>query len=269
MPFTSLIHSKMYSKNNSCLICGSCDQEVVYHFNELPEHKRIGPPKNIVKCQKCDLVFCSPRNEKETMLKIYENTYWHEYAISVKELPITERINDFLKISDERVSYIQKIKNKGSLLDVGCSMGFLVHSATQQGYNAFGIDLNHRDIQAGNEKFQINLKKAFLKDIVKDDYDIITSYNVIEHVSDPKQMLKEMKKRLKKDGIIVIGTHDIESNSHKNERENWKHIIPTEHMYYFSINTLDKLCNTIGLGLISTYKPIDNGFVSFYRIRSE
>ena len=248
----------------SCLICDSQEYEKVYDFDEVPEFRRILPRKNIVKCKNCSLVYCYPRNLEETMVEVYENDYWHEFQTKVKEKPITERIGEFNSISTERISYIKNIRSSGSLLDVGCSMGFLVKAASEQGFRAVGIDLNQKDIDYGVQNFKINLFKGFLHDH-QQKYDVITSYNVIEHVSDPKKMLKDMSLRLNDRGIVVIGTHDIECLSHEKEGVNWKHIVPNEHMYYFSRKTLANLANSVGLEEFYYYKPIDNGFVSFYR----
>jgi 2-polyprenyl-3-methyl-5-hydroxy-6-metoxy-1,4-benzoquinol methylase len=250
--------------NDECIICKNTKSKLIYSFEEIPEFKRIQPKKNIVKCKSCSLVYCSPRNTQETMLEVYENNYWHEFQVSVKESPITERIDEFLEISRERISYIVNFKKKCTLLDVGCSMGFLVKAAQDSGFISTGIDLNKKDIDFGIDLFDINLKKQFLGQHQK-SYDVITSYNVIEHVSDPKSLLEQMASRLNNGGIIVVGTHDINCNNHKKEKVNWKHIVPNEHMYYFSKKTLSNLAELVGLKEFYTYKPIDNGFVSFFK----
>lgn len=249
---------------NKCLVCKSNKFKLIYSFEQIPEYKRIGPKKNIVECENCSLIYCHPRNTEETMIDVYENNYWHEFQTSIKEKPITERIDEFLKISYERISYISNFKKACSFLDVGCSLGFLVKAAQDSGYDATGIDLNQKDIDLGIRLFDINLKKQFL-DQHKKSYDVITSYNVIEHVSNPKAILLEMSSRLNDDGVIVVGTHDIDCNNHKNQRVNWKHIVPNEHMFYFSKKTLINLAGLVGLEEFYTYKPIDNGFVSFFR----
>ena len=182
------------------------------------------------------------------MLDVYENNYWHEFQTSIKERPITERIDEFLEISRERVSYIMNFKKKCTLLDVGCSMGFLVKAAQDSGFISTGIDLNKKDIDFGIDLFDINLKKQFLGQHQKS-----------------KSMLEQMSSRLNNGGIVVVGTHDINCNNHKKEKVNWKHIVPNEHMYYFSKKTLSNLAELVGLKEFYTYKPIDNGFVSFFK----
>jgi len=236
----------------------------MYKFTDLPKYKQIGENRDIVKCSGCSLVYCFPRNLEESMLDVYENNYWQDYQTQVGEKKIKDRISDFEAVSDERMSYIEKFKTHGKLLDVGCCMGFLVNEANNRGFDAYGIDLNTEDINKGKEKYNINLKKDFLERFQQYDFDVITSFNVLEHVSDPIKMLIEKKKRLKKNGLIVVGTHDVECKNHRKEKQNWKHIIPNEHLYFFSISTLRELGEKAGLKMIYHNKPIENGIVAYY-----
>ena len=251
--------------NKSCILCGGEGHELVYKFSNLPKYKQVGESRDIVRCQQCDLIYCHPRNLEESMLDIYENNYWQEYQTQVGEINIKDRITEFENISKERIDYIQRLKQAGKFLDVGCCMGFLVNEANNRGFDASGIDLNAKDIEKGKEKYNIFLKKTLLEDFQEYNFDIITSFNVLEHVSNPIKMLLEKKKRLKKDGVIVVGTHDVECKNHQKEKEKWKHIIPNEHLYFFSIETLTKLATKVGLKLAYYNKPIENSIVAYFQ----
>jgi len=251
-------------ETEQCICCGGTETSTVYKFSDLPEYKQIGDSKDIVQCEECSLMYCHPRNTGESMLDIYESNYWQEYQTQVGEPEIDERTGEFERISDERISYIQEFVSHGKLLDVGCCRGFLVNSARKEGFEAYGIDLNQKDIDDGIRDYMINIKKCFLEDYSEYEFDVITSFNVLEHVSDPLKMLLEKKKRLKKSGLIVVGTHDVECKNHKEEKENWKHIIPNEHLYFFSTSTLRKLGEKAGLKMIYFNKPIENGIVAYF-----
>ena len=250
---------------NKCIICGCEENDVIYYFNELPKFKQIGDKRDIVKCKECDLIYCSPRNINESMLDIYENNYWQDYQLTVGELDIVDRVSDFEMISKERVGFIKEQKTNGKFLDVGCSQGFLVYEAKKSGFDAYGIDLNNFDIENGIKKYDVKLEKSFLSDYEENNFDVITSFNVIEHVSNPVDMLIQKKERLSNDGIIVIGTHDVECENHITEKENWKHIIPNEHLYFFSIESLNKMASMVGLEMFHCHKPIINGFTAYFK----
>lgn len=257
----------MENFNNSkcCLLCGNDKYTTIYKFKDLPKYKQIGEERDIVKCLGCSLTYCHPRNLEESMLDIYENNYWQDYQTQVGEKEIKDRVKDFEFVSKERMDYIERFKKSGKFLDVGCSMGFLTNEANKRGYDAYGIDLNTDDIEKGIKRYQINLKKDFIENFDEYNFDIITSFNVLEHVSNPIQMLEEKKKRLKKDGIIVVGTHDIDCENHNQEKHNWKHIIPNEHLYFFNIDSLEKVGRKAGLKLFYHNKPIENGIVAYFQ----
>jgi 2-polyprenyl-3-methyl-5-hydroxy-6-metoxy-1,4-benzoquinol methylase len=254
-----------FNNGKCCLLCGNDKYTIIYKFKDLPKYKQIGEERDIVKCSGCSLTYCHPRNLTESMLDIYENNYWQNYQTQVGEKEIKDRIKDFEFISKERMDYIHRIKKSGKFLDVGCSMGFLTNEANNRGYDAYGIDLNMEDILKGIEKYKIKLHKEFIKNFNQYNFDIITSFNVLEHVSDPIEMLKQKKKRLKKDGIIVVGTHDIDCKNHQQEKQNWKHIIPNEHLYFFNIDSLEKTGEKAGLKLFYHNKPIENGIVAYFQ----
>lgn len=249
----------------TCLHCGSDKHEVVYKFSSLSEFKKFGKEKDIVKCSDCSLIYCSPRETEESMLEVYENDYWHDFQVRVGERKIEERHKEFEYISAERVRYVKQFKSSGKFLDVGCSLGYLVNAAKLAGFNSHGIDLNQKDLDHGKQKYDINLTKSLLQNYDNSDFDVITSFNVIEHVTYPDKMLSEMKKRLNKDGVVVIGTHDIDCKNHIKEGQKWKHIIPNEHLYYFNIETLKKVASKSGLELFYYNKPIENSIVGYFR----
>tara|TARA_R110000744_G_scaffold346008_2_gene451480 strand:+ start:2224 stop:3006 length:783 start_codon:yes stop_codon:yes gene_type:complete len=251
-----------------CLYCGSEEYDIIYKFNDIPKRKRIGKSKDIVKCKNCSLQYCHPRNLEESMLDTYENDYWYEFQTQVGERSIVDRTEDFEFISKERIQYIhnfQKPKPLDKFLDIGCAQGFLVNEAQKKGYNAHGIDLNNKDIEIGKSRYNVNIKKSLIQDYQESNFDIITTFNVIEHVSNPIDLLLQIKKRLNNDGLLVIGTHDIDCKTHAQQKEEWVHIIPNEHMYYFNIKTLENICLKAGFELKFYNKPIDNGITAYFK----
>jgi 2-polyprenyl-3-methyl-5-hydroxy-6-metoxy-1,4-benzoquinol methylase len=197
---------------------------------------------------------------------IYGGEYWTTYNVEVGEPDIHDRIDEFLEISDERIELLKQFRPDGKLLDVGCSMGFLVKAASDAGFDATGIDLSENTLEEGRARFGVSLLRSTIGELALDQkFDVITCYNTIEHLTDPEGLLKEMVDRLSPTGVIVVGTHDIESKTHKRERRLWKHIMPSEHLYYFRRDDLITLGNRVGLSTIHTDKPIDNSIVVYYK----
>ena len=238
-------------------MCGATERQVLYPF-EI---------RDVVRCRRCEFTYAHPMAEPGHFDDVYGGEYWTKYNVEVGEPDIHDRIDEFLEISAERIERLQRFREAGSLLDVGCSMGFLVKKAVEAGFRATGIDLSEETLSEGRSKFGVNLNRAYLEDLPIDTkYDAITCYNTIEHANDPEGLLRGMAERLTPGGIVTIGTHDIDSESHKRERRLWKHIMPSEHLFYFRNGDLIALGERVGLAAFHSDKPIDNSIVVYYRL---
>jgi 2-polyprenyl-3-methyl-5-hydroxy-6-metoxy-1,4-benzoquinol methylase len=240
-----------------CLLCDKNNNVTIYEF---PEHNN-----KIVKCE-CGFIY-STITERKDVDKAYLEDYWTTYQINQGEKQIYDRIEEFEFISDERMDFIKKFKESGKLLDVGCSMGFLVNSANKSGFDSYGIDLNKECIEYGIKKYSpIKLYDVSLEDFNENFFDVICSFNVIEHLDNPEVFLEMCYSKLNEDGIIVIGTHDIESNTHKTLGSDWKQITKDgDHLYYFSIDTMERLGLKCGLEKFWVNKPIDPSFTFYFK----
>jgi len=246
---------KRNAPNGRCLLCGTSKNKLVYDFDM----------RDIVRCDECGFVYVVPMPTEKNLIENIYSDYWEDYQVSVGEKDIHERLDEFLEISRERVEFLAKFKKGGRLLDVGCSMGFLVKAAQDAGFEAHGLDLSEKTLEEGRRRYGVNLWNGVLEDYPFEKFDAITCYNTIEHVVQPDRLMKEMYRRLAPGGVIVIGTHDFECATHKEQGRAWKHIMPSEHLYYFRLKDLERLSSQCGLETLWHNKPIDNLIVTYHR----
>lgn len=97
------------------------------------------------------------------------------------------------------------------ILDVGCGRGELLQELRKRGCECWGVDFDELTIRAAKER--LRLQNLFSMDLIeflgkKDlpEFDIITSFEVIEHLDDPLSFLQGIKKHLKKSGKIILST---------------------------------------------------------------
>jgi len=102
-------------------------------------------------------------------------------------------------------------KNSG-ILDLGCNTGSLVDQLYTHGWvNTYGIDVTEKGIQEGKEAFPSIADRISVFDgniIPFDDntFDVITIFDVLEHIPHLNAFLQEIKRVLKPQGILIFGT---------------------------------------------------------------
>ena len=263
------------NEKSGCLLCGGKRRKMVHKFTDLPESRRGKQKLDIKQCSKCGFIATHPPLPNDHWNDKYEGDYWREYQTSIGERRIDERFEEFEMISAERIQYLEsfyrllpparRFNPQGRFLDVGCSMGFLVKAAEDYGFkNAYGIDPNQQDVDEGKERYAVNLSQGYIENYGENSFDVIMCFNTVEHVSRPDYLMEEMVKRLKPNGALVVGTHDIECENYKGEGVEWKHIKPAEHLYYFSKDTLSLLGEKYGVRPFWHAKPIENSIVTYF-----
>jgi 2-polyprenyl-3-methyl-5-hydroxy-6-metoxy-1,4-benzoquinol methylase len=97
--------------------------------------------------------------------------------------------------------------NKGTLLDIGAGNGYFVYTAkTKYSIKAEGVEISKKEIEFAEEVLGLTLLNKNLTEFKNQSFDIISIFNVIEHVDNPKEFLKQASEIIKKDGLIVIIT---------------------------------------------------------------
>ncbi|HPS82864.1 MAG TPA: class I SAM-dependent methyltransferase [Bacteroidales bacterium] len=114
--------------------------------------------------------------------------------------------------------WIAEQKPKGTLLELGCSMGTDLLQLARQGMIVNGIDLTEEGIKLGEERFEMygipaNLMVGDAENIPFDDctFDVVYSFGVLHHTPDTQKSINEARRVLKQDGIAVIMLYNTRS----------------------------------------------------------
>ena len=137
-------------------------------------------------------------------------------------------IHNTRKILKEIEAVTGKGRSQIRLLDVGCSNGAFIHVANKMGMNSEGVEPAKEAAQAAQEA-GLKVSHGFLEEVRLPDnsFDVITLFEVIEHLKDPLSLLKECKRLLKPEGILGIRTGNTDSWTVKVFKGKW---------HYFNID---------------------------------
>ncbi|MBE3141947.1 MAG: class I SAM-dependent methyltransferase [Thermoplasmata archaeon] len=155
----------------------------------------------VIKCKNCRSYF-SVKCDEDAITEASE--FYAERELLVGQY-LSWAHRDFLKI-----------KPAGEkLLDIGCGTGDFIVRALDQGYDAWGIDMDSRAVEVGNKHWGFNrlVTKDAIEYLNQDDkqWDIITLFGVIEHLFDPHILFGEIIKHLKPGGYVAIAVQNMDS----------------------------------------------------------
>jgi SAM-dependent methyltransferase len=146
---------------------------------------------------------------------------------------------------------LRLLKWSGRLLDVGCAAGFFLVEAKRY-YSVRGIELSTFSSQFARDRFGLDVFTGTLQAAAMPpaSFDVITLWDVIEHVPDAASVLAECRRLLAADGRIVLTTGDIGSAYARRKGAQWHLLAPPWHLYYFSRQTLEAMARRVGLRVV-------------------
>jgi SAM-dependent methyltransferase len=149
---------------------------------------------------------------------------------------------------------VRRYRPGGRLLDIGAGSGILVEVATRLGYRAEGIEPSEwmvRSAAAHGLKIQAGILPH---EEITGPYDVVTLVDVIEHVSDPVELLVQAGTVLAPDGIGLVITPDVTSVAARVMGKHWWHY-RMAHICYFERQTLLAALRHADLEPIAIFRP--------------
>lgn len=182
-----------------------------------------------------------------------------------------------IRFAEERIDLIKSNLTEGdtkglNILDVGCGTGWFLEVAKEKGFNSFGLELGRELAKFTSERLDIPVWNCELKDLkTETKFDVITMFDLIEHVKDPAELILAAKQHLSNNGIIVIFTPHFDSLAIKVMKAESNLIMPAEHLSYFTEGSIKSLSALSGMELIYfKTKGIDVGDLkSYYEFKGE
>lgn len=196
---------------------------------------------DLVKCGDCSFVFMRripTLNELNAHYSTY--SYGGNYYLS----PIT--IKSYNALLDE----FEPFRKTNKILDVGCGMGFFLDAAKARGWKVYGTEYSAKAIEICRAK-GIDMKEGVLNpsDFPEHDFDIITSFEVMEHINNPIPELNNIHQLLRTGGLFYCTTPNFDSTLRYQLKDRFNIIVYPEHLSYYTRKTLNKVVKERGFKL--------------------
>jgi 2-polyprenyl-3-methyl-5-hydroxy-6-metoxy-1,4-benzoquinol methylase len=173
----------------------------------------------------------------------------------------------YLQTFRRRLKWVNKYSCQGQrLLDVGCAAGFFMAVAQGEGWQVQGVDpssfvANYARSQLGMHVYQGTLQDA---NFPSESWDVVTLWDVLEHMPDPRQELVEIHRVLKRRGILALETQNIDSLLPKILGNSWGHYGHHLHLFHFTPKTITRILAETGFRVVKITSK-DAGKVSSIR----
>jgi 2-polyprenyl-3-methyl-5-hydroxy-6-metoxy-1,4-benzoquinol methylase len=242
---------KLSSRRIPCLLCGSRKTSLVYKSaNVHMAGFREVFAERVEKCETCGFVFTNPRLPARALEKYYTKNY------RLEGLPIPKSVEQFLSeeyreiwFSKQRdLNVVLGAKSHGRLLDIGCASGTLLWLARQKGFDVEGVEVSKGSAEFANDILGIDVFCGQLEDahFANAHFDVVTMFHALEHVPEPRKVLREIRRILSDDGVFIAVVPNFASWSARKQKANWKWLQPENHYSHFTPETISALAEREG-----------------------
>lgn len=219
------------TENIPCILCGASDSDVL---------KRLSAKNQTIllrKCRQDGLVYLSPRLDAKAQKAVYEEDALRNLAY------YKDTFDEDVKTFIPRLELVEKFGKPSSVLDIGSSVGTFLYCCSGRGISKLvGVEFNKSSRAYAKSRFGLNTMSALPK---KGKFDLINLSDVIEHMQNPVEELKNLRKFMHKGSLLLISTPDYD-----NVIARLTQVKPEEHLFYFTKQTLHQALQKTGFKVL-------------------
>lgn len=211
---------------------------------------------SLISCTSCDLVYLMPMPTKAQIASLYGEEYFNnemDHAIGYANYNHMEGV--LKKEAAKKIEFIKGATNKKKLLDIGCGLGTFLRVAKSKGFDVCGNDISTyaQKYVKSHLKTEFFLGQLTKISLPKESFDIVTAWDVFEHIPEVNRAFSAVNICLKPGGYLFLTTPNIKSWDSKFFGKHWYGYkkIP-EHLIFFSPQSIAKILNANGFKVIKT-----------------
>jgi len=180
-----------FERVDQCPGCGS---------NEI----RLAMDPDIGQCDACGLLFRNPRPTQAEIARSYNTgstfAVWQEEEAARAQM------------WKRRARIVQRFQARGKLLDIGTGDGRFLQTCRALGYNVVGTEVSEAGASyARRNGFDVKMGQITDIELPKESFDIATIWHVLEHVPEPRAVLRKVHSLLRPGGILAVAVPNEEN----------------------------------------------------------
>jgi SAM-dependent methyltransferase len=216
----------MTNTHKFCLVCNSPNLKPLENYQKA----------HLVKCNNCGFVFCGPIPSLKELDDCYDRYERNDYLSKVT-----------IKRYNELLDRFEPYRKTNKLLDVGCGVGYFLEAAKKRGWEVYGTEYTDQAMDICNGKgIKMNKGKLDPSHYELGAFDIVTSFEVLEHINNPMEEVKNFYKTLRSGGLLYFTTPNFNAFERYYLKESYNIICYPEHLSYYTKSTMNRLLSDNG-----------------------
>jgi len=225
-----------------------------------------------VRCDNCGLIYVNKFASKQQMDQAYTGGAFKSFRRKLlgpfRKMRNISGHKHWTQRASQMFQFVKSVKKNnepGKMLDIGANKGFLLEQALKDGHDVYGVELVRETMLPFITTYPKFTNNIFFERFSKvsnkfsnDFFDIITATDVLEHLEDPVEDVKNIYRILKKSGIFVAQTPDVDCENAVNQKCKWPSLNPLEHLHLFGRKNIIKFAKDIGFSDVQVYDAVED-----------
>jgi 2-polyprenyl-3-methyl-5-hydroxy-6-metoxy-1,4-benzoquinol methylase/predicted RNA-binding Zn-ribbon protein involved in translation (DUF1610 family) len=225
---------------------------------------------DIVRCSRCGLTFRGDPPAREALTGLYGPEYFSAAAGELGGQGYLDYLGDEAEHRSnarKRLRLLAQYAAPGHLLDVGCAAGFFLDEAGRKGWIGCGVDVSPSMAAHARERLAIPVQEGqFLDaDFGEARFHVVTMWDYIEHVLDPKAEFRLAAELLRPGGLLALSTGDVDSAFARISGRRWHLLTPRHHNFFFARRHLFRYLEEQNLEVLAA-RYLWSGYSAVYLI---
>lgn len=239
---------------SACIVCAapSADAPVIHHR---------GAGDRLVRCPRCRSLFANPQWTVDELSRFYDVHYYDEN----QTLHTDHREHDFqlaiplhrLVVRDLRRRTPALDRTGIKVLDYGAGVGFFLYACREVGWEGVGLEFSDVAARYGREHLSLDVRPnadVELRSLPSNHFDLVTAWQVLEHLRRPRETMRELVRILKPGGWFCAAVPHTGALDYRLRRGRWFNVENPTHLTMFNRASLSRLF--ADAGLVDVVRPL-------------
>lgn len=227
----------------SCSVCGSSPLRRFFSVSDT--NQGIPGSWDILGCDACGLGVLSPFPSPDQVASFYRDEFYTGEG---------QRFRAWMESLRSWLAHIRGntlnrlVPQRGRLMDFGSGAGHFAAAQARAGWDVVALD--PYSPTSTTSKFDLDRDRISL-DFPDQNFDAVTLWYVIEHLSNPRAVIEELHRVTKPGGVLVLAQQDFASIQARIFGPRWLFLDPPRHLWQFTIKSLSELARQAGYEIIA------------------